>query len=331
MGLDSLTQLTPDTEPPTQFSNLDASQQIDDLSHAATQSSRFTRYQLSRQAVCASCNESRARRSWGLHCVVCKTFVCRAACKRTLLDNGGCLCNNNTQVQSQSIPTHPGPLTLPSLAEVVLSETTSLSEILRHVTRKPAPVSLFKCPDSLETRYGSLLRDALQNHTVAEKRLRKHPTEENAHLAEVSSQMLWILTPAILRRPNDTVSSTAQEGNLHTNLVIKSCIRDRLQLAESGKWNELLLDYSKDLDEQDVFMKKKWLEDELIDQPSRNSIHQKVTSKSRWNNYFAAKAVLNGQVLARLSQETASEIDDLVCSSVQNLNLTSNGCYLKRS
>ena len=63
-------------------------------------------------------------------------------------------------------------------------------------------------------------------------------------------------------------------------------------------------------------MKRQWLEHVLEQPPTRTKIYERATLKAKWNNFHASKNILSGQVLARLSEDTAQQVDQLVCEDV---------------
>ena len=209
----------------------------------------------------------------------------------------------------------PPPLTSQAVTSLIDRTSPDVGEavddILRIVTALPAPPLLHRVPAVLELRYGCLLRDALLNHVQSEQDAVNHPSFEAIQRATTASRFLWALTPALLRYPASGDMSKCPD-NMHTSFAVIKIVKQRLQLAESCKWMELLRDYQNDLVSFQTTMEQNFTAHSLSEPVSIDKLHEKCVSKVKQGNLHAAKNILCGQTCAPLDAATASQVDGLV-------------------
>ena len=270
---------------------------------------------------CKACNKLVAKGKWGQHCRSCKDFVCSAACKRTLTEYQGCRCTpssglpisdvNPAAQNSVELPTQTS--SSPSLSTVPPDAT--FEELLAKSVQFPAPPLLQRVPAVLEVRYGCLLRDALMSHADAEHFSATHPSYDASQRPIVASRFLWALTPALLHYPPG--HDQKQAVNMaHTSFHISKVIRQRLQLAESGNWIQLLRQCLEASRVNQTSVQRKFLEHSLSEPPSAERLREKAVNKAKQGNLHAARNILCGQIAAPLTPATATVVDALVAVEV---------------
>jgi len=254
--------------------------------------------------------------------------VGKKACARTIENGSGCKCvsagsdfaaPSATILPAVPIAVQPALNVGPSVMSgeaIVPVNSHSVEQLVDMVSSSPCPPLLHRCPDSLEVRCGVLLRDALFAHEKAESLAKKFPTEVNQNNAVLAAKFLWALTPALLRKPPIDATRGDNEGTLHTSLTVKQYVRERLQLAELGRWQELFAAFQGDLISHHASLQRDFLASSLQEPPSDEMIFEKVAQKSKHNNLHAGKQILCGQLTASLTEATALRVDALVSTEI---------------
>ena len=102
----------------------------------------------------------------------------------------------------------------------------------------------------------------------------------------------------------------------HTSFHISKVIRQRLQLAESGNWIQLLRQYLEASRVNQTSVQRKFLEHSLSEPPSAERLREKAVNKAKQGNLHAARNILCGQIAAPLTPATATVVDALVAVEV---------------
>ena len=122
---------------------------------------------------------------------------------------------------------------------------------LDSATERPALPTVVHLPKMLRRRVADILIEALRHHVEAEAQAAARWSDAAAKTrARVASQWLWLLPSLLLRQGGvrDALDGEGQKDRADSTFQV---IRQRVQRAESGKWQALLTDYLRDVAAED--------------------------------------------------------------------------------
>ena len=139
--------------------------------------------------------------------------------------------------------------------EVLTAQQSSpeqLAEKMRLATAKPALCTIDILRGEERKRLASLAITCLNNHSQAEEKakLASH-LSTTANTALHWGRLLWLLPTLITRDSLDTdqePQGAPPESDKNTRLKLRALIKQRLQMAEQGQWDQLLTLYLTNLE-----------------------------------------------------------------------------------
>ena len=198
---------------------------------------------------------------------------------------------------------------------------------LEAAVARPAIRTLETIPRQHRVRVAEILTSLMIAHVDAQ-RATACGGQESEEAALWAARMLWIAPALLLRavRCNEEDVLAQAPTQLGSRGVERASeVRGRLQLAEAGRWLELIAQYLRDIRVADEHDRRRMAmnEDTILPmQPQEDKVvFQKVAAKVMGGALRSAAELLFGAVHAPLAKETAEAVDALVAVPVEEEEL----------
>ena len=194
----------------------------------------------------------------------------------------------------------------------------SISGMLHEACSQPTIPTIEYLAASLAARVYPLLRDSIADAVNAESLLKTNRGTTQAMRTAEAHQWAWLMPSLLLRSSAECQASDEAHGDdpkSRTKQADK--VRERTQLAEAGKWHELLRQYVLDLTKHQADKEAQHTEAATASTFSNTEeqAFQRTAAKMRVGNTRAAKQILAGSVQAPRTEATRDEIDSLLCTN----------------
>lgn len=233
------------------------------------------------------------------------------------MENGGCGCVRDFGTAAEALDSSRADQALVEWSQQ-LSASAERDEqtLLEAVASLPAPKMLHHPPAKLELRLLELIRDALNDHADAEAQAHKHPTYEKIEYAKQCSRKLWAMAPAILAVPAEALNQTQDPAGMQYKFEVAEVVRGRLQMAETGAWEQLYSNLGELQRRMDTDMQQNFLHTQLSDDGGEDILFSRVAGKVHNGGLQAAKNMLLGQTVCRMDAAAAEQMQELIDSEV---------------